>query len=268
MFEWLLSELESVKTLEFFVVDGPADDRLRGAIERSPLALPDSYKAFVLEFGNVKLYRRPASSAYWVGVLAGPTEATLPSGHVDYLIGHFDDARAYVDPPKGEWNGGELPILEWHGGHRQKIADSFEEWLRMRCARARKSHGKREWEKIVRGPDPFSAEELAVVDARRSFRWRVVGTTADGKNVFEVTNGSDRVLPSLSLGVRSKDGRLQGGVYLRVGDVLPGQTVRIEAGCYSELRRPSEIEVFDLPDPKPWNKDEYAELREGPRPTT
>ena len=49
------------------------------------------------------------------------------------------------------------------------------------------------------GPSPFTAEELAIVEARRQFSWRLVGVTASGEVMYEVTNGSDRRLPFLSI---------------------------------------------------------------------
>ena len=260
MFEWLEQEIATVKTPGFFVVDGPADKRLREAVLNSPLALPDSYKEFVLRFGNAKLYRQPQTGAYWVGVLASPHEATLPDGQMDYQIGHFDDARAYVRAPEGDWHGGELPILEWHSGHKRKIADSFWEWLRKRCAKARKGYTTKEWEGIVRGPEPFSPEELSIVDARRKFRWRMLGVTANGNLKFAVMNDSERSLPALSLGVRSKDGRLNGKVFLPVTRIRPGEAAQVERPSYKQVVPAEELEVFELPDPAPWNKDEYAEF--------
>jgi hypothetical protein len=260
MFEWLENEIRDVKTPCFHIVDGPADDQLRDAIERSPLALPDSYKAFVLVFGNAKLYRQPRNGSYLVGVLAGPREATLPNGQMDYLIGHFDSARAYVRPPKGDWQGGELPILEWHGGHQQKIADCFEAWLRMRCAKARKSYGKKGWEKILEGPEPFSPEELAILDARRRFSWRLVGFAPDGDMLLEIRNGSDRSPPRLSVGARSKDDKLHGGLHVDVSGLAPGETRTFKLNCYRQFYPPDQMELFSRPDPNPWERESYSEF--------
>lgn len=260
MFEWLENEIRAVKTPCFHLVDGPADDRLRDAIDESPLALPDSYKAFVLAFGNAKLYRRPRNGSYWVGVLAGPLEATLTNGQVDYLIGHFDDARAYVRPPNDHWHGGELPILEWHGGQKQKIADTFDDWLRMRCGKALKSYGKKGWEKILEGPEPFSPEELAIVEARKRFAWRLVGSAPDGDVLLEISNGSDRVLPRLSIGARSKDDKLLGGLHVDVSRLRPGQTDTFKLNCYRKYYPPDQMELFLLPDPNPWERASYSEF--------
>jgi hypothetical protein len=115
---------------------------------------------------------------------------------------------------------------------------------------------------VLSGPRPFTAEERAIADARRKFRWRVVGHTPEGNLLFEVTNGSDRILPFLSMGVRGKGGtKLEGGVWLRTADIQPGQTAVIEKDTYRRQLAPDEVEVFDLPDPIPEKKERYWEFK-------
>ena len=86
MFEWLDQEISAIKTPRFHLVDGPADPKLRESIMRSQLAIPSSYREFVLRFGNAKLYRR-SRSGYLVVVFAGPREATLNNGTIIYHLG-------------------------------------------------------------------------------------------------------------------------------------------------------------------------------------
>jgi hypothetical protein len=71
-FEWLEKEISEVKTRRFFDFDGPASSDLTRAIESSSLLVPDSYKAFVLQFGNAKLYKQKVG--YALGVRAAPVE--------------------------------------------------------------------------------------------------------------------------------------------------------------------------------------------------
>jgi len=64
----------------------------------------------------------------------------------------------------------------------------------------------------------------------------------------------------LTLGVRSKNGRLNGSVALKIGHIGPGQTALLHVGCYKGLMPANEIEVFALSDPQPEDRELYREL--------
>src|SRR5690606_32005546 len=104
----------------------------------------------------------------------------------------------------------------------------FEEWLKSNCEASRKLFKKKQWQQIEKGPPPFTEREQAIVEARRKFRWRVAGIAANGDIKFAVHNGSDMVLPFLSIGIRGKNGEITGGVWLPVSTILPGETRVIE----------------------------------------
>ncbi len=257
MFEWLEREIAEIKTARFHVVDGPAPASLREAMVRSSLALPSSYKDFVLKFGNAKLYRRARSDSYRVGVFAGPRELRLNDGALAYQLGFHDGAIVYVKPETGT---PDIPVFESEAGTEEKVADDFAEWLIASCLHARSMYGTEEWAEILRGPKPFTAEEQAVIEARRLIQWRVHGVDTSGNHIFEVVNAGTRTIPVLTVGVRSKDGRLNGAILLRIGHIGPGQTSTLHVGCYKDLMPPHEIEVFALPDPRPEDREGYAEL--------
>jgi hypothetical protein len=120
-------------------------------------------------------------------------------------IGGYDESCAYLKE-KTLRRGAEAPIFESTEAGVRKAADSFEEWLTARATRARRRYKRKEWAEVLRGPPPFTAEELAVVEARRRFTWQVVGVTPTGEVLYEVTNGSNRHLPFLSIGIRGKVG--------------------------------------------------------------
>jgi hypothetical protein len=259
MFEWLEKEINEIKTRHFHVVDGPAGDVLREAVERSELALPRSYKEFVLRFGNAKLYKQ--LSYYIVGILASPIEEiSKETGETFHRFGHYQADSAYFklslmhrDLETPVFEGGEEPL--------RQVGDGFESWLRKRCTDARRSYKKNRWAGIVAGPAPFTAEERTIVQARKRFACRVVGVASDGKLRFEAFNGSDTVLPFLSVGIRRKDGGFQGGIWLPVSHVRPKETAIIEHDCYSKLVTPSEIETYQLPDPEPEDRERYWEFK-------
>lgn len=261
MFEWLEKEIIAIKTPRFHIIDGPADPQLREAIETTPLQLSESYKAFVLKFGNAKLYRHAGSSSYCIAVFAGPRRRISNDGNEDYQIGFYDDANAYIRPSLGLLATGETPIFEAHDGVLRKVADGFEEWLCKRCDTARRKFGKSGWQQILNGPKPFTADEQSIANARRSFHWRFVGINSNGDHLIEIRNDSDRILPFFTLGVRSKDRHLNGGHYLRVENLTPGQTEVLTVDCYKDLVAPEQIELFDLPDPGPEDREYYWEFR-------
>lgn len=257
MFEWLEKEISEIKTPLFHVVDGPADQNLREAVTGSNLPVPDSYKAFVLQFGNAKLYRN-SRNGYRVHVYASPREATLKNGQRIYHIGNHDGARVYV---KGSWNADEIPIYEFDASFEEKAANTFEKWLKASCARARRSFTKEKWAGILRGPEPFSAEEKEIIKTRRKIDWRFLGIDSEGDHIFEVTNKAQHKLSFLTVGVRSKSRHLNGAAYLQIENIAPGETGVLHKGCYKELVPAEEIEVFNLPDPKPEEREFYWEFR-------
>jgi hypothetical protein len=257
MFEWLEKELSEVKTPRFHLVEGPADAQLRDAVDRSDLALPPSYKEFVLKFGNSKLYRRAKNDSYRIGVYAGPKREVLSDGSELFRIGFHDGAKVYFRPSNST---SESQILELESSGLEKVADDFADWLKASCTQARKSYGKEKWAELIRGPSPFDAEEEGIVEARRQFGWRVLGVDSQGNHIIRVTNSSKLNLPALTLGVRSKDGRLNGAILLPVGNISPGQTIELHIDCYRDFLKPHEVEVFSLPDPRPEDRDRYHEF--------
>lgn len=260
MFEWLDQELTEVRTRRFHLVDGPASNALREAVESSRLLAPPSYTAFVLRFGNAKLYRMMGLDAYWLRVFAAPHEVESRNGKPLLYIGGYDEIYAYFKEETFE-PGVEAPIFESTASGLRKAADSFEEWLTARAARARRRYKRSEWAAVLRGPPPFTAEELDVVRARRQFTWRLTGISPTGDILYEVTNGSSRRLPYLSIGIRGRTGNLQGGVWLPVDHIGPGQTEVVAKETYRDLLAPSDVEAYQLPDPEPEERARYWEFR-------
>lgn len=259
MFEWLEQEISRIKTPRFHVVDGPADPKLREAVIGSDLPMPPTYKEFVLKFGNAKLYRNARNNNYQIGIFAGPREAVLKNGTHIYHIGFHDGASVYLKRPS---NSGLFPVFEFESDLEEEAAPSFDDWLSASCAIARNKYGKAKWAEILRGPKPFNGEERGIVEARRLMRWRVLGIDADGNHVFEVSNDGRRTLSALTVGVRSKDGRLNGAIRLDVRKLNPGQTALLHANCYTDLVAAQDVEVFPLPDPKPEDRDYYWEFND------
>ncbi len=264
MFEWLANEIDLVKTNKFFLIDGPASPEFRFVVDQMGGAMPPSYRLFVVEFGNAKLYRK---SSYWqLEIYAGPRESISDNGEELMQFGRTHTSLAYFKKSLLTKNS-ETPVFEWHTGQGlRKTASGFEEWLKAKCNWARKKYKQSEWKAIMQGPSPFTVEEKAILAARKQFRWRIVGISGNGDLKFEIHNGSKMVLPYLSVGIRGKhrppnQGILNGGGRLPVASIIPGETKVIEYDCYKKYIKPEDVEVFDKPEPGPEDREEYWEFK-------
>jgi len=260
MYEWLDKEIAEVRTPGFHLVDGPPSEDFQRAALRGPLALPPSYREFIFRFGNARLYKQ--GSAYLVGVRAVPDPARSETGELLRRIGHFDDANAYLKEALLSTPEPESPVFEWTADGLTRVAGSFGEWLEKRSDAARRRYGRKRWTEIVRGPKPFTKEEQAIVDARRQFEWRLLGVGDDSVCRFEVANNSPRTLPYLSIGIRSRDGRVSGGIWLPVSHVTPGTKAVVTKEGYRGVISPQDLEAFALADPGPQDRDRYWEFRD------
>jgi hypothetical protein len=261
MYEWLDQELREIRWRRFHVVDGPASDRLRAAIEGSHIPVSPSYRQFALRFGNAKLYRVLGTDYWRIGVFAAPREAKREKTGEDLLwVGNYGEVNIYFRADELV-AGQETPIYQGGRNGFRRVADAFDSWLQDCADRTREKFKKSEWQNILRGPDPFTSEELRIVEARRLYRWRVLGFSDSGNVRFEVTNGSRARLPYLSVGIRAKDGSLDGGVWLPVATIAPGQTAIIEKDVYRGLLEPLNLEAYSEPDPEPEERERYWEFR-------
>ncbi|MCY2964639.1 MAG: hypothetical protein NT069_13560 [Planctomycetota bacterium] len=259
LFGWLEEEMARIKTNKFHLVDGPLCAEQRKLLERAELPIPPSYKQFALQFGNAKLYRQ--GNVYLVQVFATPGIAESDDGEAMLHFGRTDMTLAYLKVPLLS-PGKESPVFQWsHGRGLHQAASGFEEWLNSKCKAARRLFKRKQWQQIENGPARFSDREWSIVEARRHFRWRVTGIDPNGDLQFEVYNGSDMVLPFLSIGVRRISGQTIGGVWLPVSLVMPGQTHVIVKDCYKDLVSPSQVVVFDEPDPAPEDRERYWEFK-------
>jgi len=260
MFEWLVHEMAKVKTGKFYLVDGPLRAENGERLARSDLPLPASYKNFILQFGNAKLYR--IGDLYRVQVWSNPRADRTEKGEPRLCFGRTEDTIAYFKE-RLLFPDQESPVFEWHYGRgaEQQTADRFDEWLKKQSGRIRRYYTKKKWREIEKGPPPFSDREKSIVKARRKFLWRVVGIAPNGDLIFQVYNGSQIFLPYLSVGIRHKGGEPFGGVKLPVFDLEPGKTKVVQIDCYKDSHDPHKVEAFEEPDPGPEDRDLYWEFR-------
>ena len=264
MYDWLQRELAEVREPKFHIVDGPADRRLRRAIEKSPLPAPESYKQFALAFGNARLYREDESiDDYFVEVFASMREAETQEGEPLLMIGRHRKHPAYFKPDLMDADA-ETPVFEWfsnpQGGYMQQSAGGFREWVETCCARARKKYGKRRWAAVCRGPEPFTDDERRIAEARPAYTCRIIGI-AKNKNIrFEVHNGSNTTIRYLTIGINHNSEPF-GAVFLPVGKIRPGKTAAIEFDCYKDMIPPAEVTIFEYPPLGPEDRDRFWEFK-------
>lgn len=253
MYEWLAAELQSIATPKFHLVEGAAVEDFREVVLNSDIALPDAYKAFAVEFGNAKFFRKDHTT-YKMSVFAGPRRIEdCPGG---FLVGFW----------KGDW----IALREGEQGVFNRklsklLSPSFDQWLADAYRAIQARYPKKQWKAIVEGPPPFDAEEASMVEARAKFVWRNLGADANGDLLIEIENQSERSIPRFSLGARSLDRRLHGGLHLDVAAIAPGSKAVLTRSCYKDHYPADQMELFDLPQPGPEDREYYFELSRGQR---
>jgi hypothetical protein len=255
LYQWLQEEALAIKTKKFHVFEHQNTD------ESIPMfwgLLPPSYLAFISKFGSAKLYRRKGNY-YKIGVLSTPKEQNF-GGEKFLRIGHFDSDPAYfrfslLNPDT------EAPVYELDDERLSKVANSFEEWLLNRCSQVRHSYKKTEWKKILTGPEPFTKEELAIVEARKKIKWTVVGFDDDGDVLLSIKNESSQIIPYYTLGVIARDNSLEGALYLDLSDLSPGEERVFKRNAYKEALTPDNVAFYSRPDPIPEDRESYWEFR-------
>jgi hypothetical protein len=270
MYEWLNDEISRIRTRRFHMVDGPASTERRRSIVSCDTPLPPSYKEFILRFGNAALYHH--DTFYYITILSTPVTSVTDSGERYLQFGRTWTSNAFFKNDLLS-EGQESPVFEQFTNRFCRTADSFEMWLKAKSDSARKRFKKHEWNAIVKGPAPFTAEESERAKARRLFKWRIIGISTNDDLCFEIHNGSSMTLPYLSIGIRGnlrppKHGPLTGGVFIPVSTISPGMTKVIEVDCYKKFISPVDTEAFELADPEPEDREEYWEFRDFPKLTS
>lgn len=258
-YAWIHEELAQIHTNKFFVFDKDVDESAIRKLEEQFGILPDDYKSFLLSFGGSRFFRKYDSSngSYVVDVLAKPCwyrGRNSPS----IIFGGYGEMVSLFPKKEGSPKF-ENEVLEGHVLGGRFIASSFDEWLKKRFESARKSYSKKRWELVLKGPAPFTEQEQQIVDAIPLFTFQIVGIARNKDLKIKVHNGSKIRLPYLSVGVHVP-GCMYGGIYLKVGDIAPGETRIVQQDAYKDLYPPKKVELFREPLPDPSERPFYGEL--------
>jgi hypothetical protein len=259
MFDWLEKEIVTIKTPGFHIVEDPdvgRTERVRGLVG---FVLPADYEGFIARFGNARLYRRSKNASYRIGVFSEPRKLAAIGLESIYEIGFNQGAIVAAEFAPDSNNSS---ILEAESSNFRVVSKSFSEWLEDSCSKIKCAFGNEKWAEIVKGPPPFSQKELAILSARRLFHWKRVTTNREGDIIINVYNESDRVLTLLTIGVRSRDGRLNGAIRIPIRELKPGESADFAVNCYKDLVTADEVELFSLPEPHPADRDRFPELED------
>jgi hypothetical protein len=250
--------ISSVKSQRFFLIEGEPNADLKAAVDESMLPVGEQYKDFVRRYGSVKLFRK--GSQYLIYVLRSPHRHTYQGDRYLWIGGTDESKLFYNEEVKGK---GEPSVYEWSNS-RGFTAENcgFNQWLTTHIAASIKRYSPLEWRRIVSGNGPFTEEEARIVEARRLFSWIYTGFS-DGQYSFVVKNGSKTRIPFLTISVKDKTNEFfEGGIWLPVGEISPGQEKRITRECYKNIVRPSDILFISKEEPTPDDKDRYWEFKD------
>jgi hypothetical protein len=266
-FDWFLDELEEVRTQRFHVVERRPTRSELHATEG------ESFARCRRLFGTCRLYsHRPGAYLFSAHE---PRRTKLcemidPAGEL-LEVATSTGGRLFLTRSAAE--GTEPERLYFHRCFARRARhqdESFAEWFKTACARARRQFTKREWFARALDTTPFTIEEQEIVEARRLFEWRAEETpelTRSRKVRFVVTNRSSIRLPFLSIDVRGIDNGMGGRHFLSVDKIGPGETGIVEVNTYDQGLYPFEPEKIhryeyrSTLEPLPEDKDGYWEFR-------
>lgn len=256
-YQWLRQELDEIKVPDFHVVEGVSLLKLAKETKDLRPLLPEDYLYFVDNFGKVKLYK--TVGGYSLGVLDVPVAVNSSDGKKMLKFGYYEESDVYFS--LNDQAHVSPHVYVWKDSKFCKISDSFSDWLEEKSYIIRKRIGLEIWNKMLVKAASFTKEESDIVEALKKIQWSVIGVSKEDEFLFNIFNNSTMVLPFLSLGVRSKDGMLNGGLWLPISHINPGQRSVVKRGCYQNLINPRDLEIYALPIPQPYQREEYWEFR-------
>lgn len=260
-FSWVDHEIRGVATRKFFKTSDPSSANSLAEFESRTGPLADDYRRFLLSFGGVELFRNPERDEYALALAKNPSLAHS-DGELQFVSIGMRDGRSVYLVAK---SGGQIDtsVLEHKSsGGIETVGESFSQWLRSSFYRQKSKYSHREWVEILNGPVPFTERELQLVQARRQWEVRKLGTDAKGNLLLEISNHSSESFRYITVHIRS-DG-LRAHVPVRVENLGPGSTWKCPINFYKDIVRSDDAEIIPLVDIGPEDRNLLFELT-GPR---
>ena len=244
-------ELERVKWVTFHVIGRDlTETKLAEVCPFDVEELSPDLRTFFLRYGNCRLFRRLRVDWHRLKVTFKAGEWL---GDSVLLIGqHWEEAECFVKPsdPKiyGKWGSGGVKVMEI----------DFTNWLKKRVRKCKSEMKGSDWAMVMEPPRPFDKNERQIVDAMALYRFKKVGVTSENNVLIEIDNGSETVLPRITIGVNSE--KVKGAVRVDGREIPPKTKKVVAVNCYKEIVSPTTVEIFKLPAPTPEDRFRFSEL--------
>jgi|GEM_PF-4482295 len=264
MDDLLKEEAARIKTGKFFQFTQTTGPAAMAELEMPFGPLPPDYKNFVLTFGKGELFRDEERGSHALQVFGSPEIERTDAGKSLLKFGVYSSAPyTWADAffRKDETGMAFLPeVFEGSRWQLRRVADNFDAWFADRFRRIRKRYSKAQWQWVLDGPRPFDAREQAIVDAIPFFKWRIVRLLPDARVEVEVFNGSELMLPALTIGWRATWAHSR--TALPIAGLHPGETMIVtkDFTCYGKSLSPEKLEFFQMPLPEPEDRCLYWEF--------
>jgi hypothetical protein len=263
-FEFIHEAIKEIAYPRFFHMQPLTD------FERKRLAaltqLPPSYVEFLNTFGRARFFRELDRDRHHLFVFPPPDKMHF-HGDSYMMEAAATDSTGLSFKYSELARGAESPLydiaLGIAPGSPRRRADSFMHWLTRAWERCRRRYTKKEWARVIAGPEPFTPGEQRIVEIRRGFFWRQ-HPPHNGMVSIEFTNASDGRLSFYSIGVKDNyELRMVGGFYVDVAHIAPQTTeiVHVPLGGYSHLLTAEISVLFDKGEPKPESRGDFWEFR-------
>jgi hypothetical protein len=265
LYHWLDEAILAVKTPKYFELGPPSECGDLSEFEAKNGALPEEYRGFLLNYGPTKLFRERQHGWHELQVYRLPDIAYEEETHTFAEIARVGDTFAYFVIERGAGRFDDIVLEHSSTGGIRTTGRTFSSWLMWRFKRERKGIKKAEWDEILRGPAPFTAEEEQIVRARSQFRVRKVGSDEKNNVILEVHNGSERTLQYLTVFLKGASPNDFGGrspVY--VGNIPPGVTKTLPVAFYKDFVYADSVVVRQGYPPGPEDRYIFYELT-GPK---
>lgn len=262
MYTWLTKEIDMIKTRRYHLIHLPPSSQSQEMSARR--LLPPSYLEFVDKFGHSKLYK--SGTGYIIHVFEIPHVKFELDDNLYIQFGAIMGLTAACYRVDDLSFGTEAPVFELFfldGEYEiEPTYLSFDRWLFKNANEIKANISEGEWELLVKGPPPFTQDELRIVEERKKFAYSLIGFTDSGDAKILIKNQSQISLPYLSVGVKWKGTNQPAQtIWLPIHDLEPGDSRIILHDAYKKFIPREGVELVDLPDPEPEDMDIYWEFK-------
>ena len=251
-FNWLHDEVGLIQTSGFHDFSGPGSIDFR-AFNEASVSPPLDYLQYAARFGASKLYR--LGEGCLIGIHRTPILLQQAGGTHLIRFGHSETPAYFLISN----DTGRAVIVECDEGEVLETTEGFESWLYEKSLLTKQMYSRDEWRAIVDGPDPFTEQELQIIEERNRYFLDEPHDIEGDTLLVTVTNSSCMTLPYLTLDALDLEGKVRSGFWADVSMIRPGQRSTIILSTEAVGFEVSEIKLSKTPQPE--QRDRYWEFR-------